>query len=59
MKIKPIKSKKDHEKALERIEKLWGCKRNTPEGDEFDILVTLVERYEDEHYPILPPDYYL
>ncbi len=56
MKIKPIKTSKDHEKALKRIEKLWGCKKNTPEGDEFDILVTLVEKYEDEHYPIPPPE---
>ena len=56
MQIKPIKNEIDHEKALKRIEKLWGSKRNTPEGDEFEILCALVEKYEDEHYPIDPPD---
>ena len=56
MNIKPIKTSKDYGKALKRIEKLWGCKKNTPAGDEFEILLTLVEKYEDEHYPIGPPD---
>ena len=55
MNIKPIKTKKDYEKALKRIEELWGSKENTPEGDEFEILFTLVEAYEDKHYPIPPP----
>ena len=55
MKIKPIRNKKDYENALARIDELWGCKKNTPGGDEFEILLTLVERYEDEHYPIPPP----
>ena len=56
MKIKPIRSKKDYDKALRRIDELWSCKKNTPEGDEFEILLALVEKYEDEHYPIPPPD---
>ncbi|MBK8380614.1 MAG: transcriptional regulator [Ignavibacteria bacterium] len=56
MRIKPIRTKKDHERALKRIDDLWGCKKNSPEGDEFEILLTLTEKYEDEHYPIPPPD---
>lgn len=56
MKIKPIKNKKDYEIALKRVEKLWGVKEDTPEGDEFEVLFTLIEKYEDEHYPIPPPD---
>lgn len=56
MKIKPIRNKKDYGKAVDRINKLWGCKKNSPAGDEFEILLTLVERYEDEHYPIPPPE---
>ena len=56
MKLKPIKNKKDYENALKRVEKLWRAKENTPEGDEFEILFTLVEKYEEEHYPIVPPD---
>ncbi len=33
-----------------------GAKRDTPEGDELDLLCTLVESYEMKHYPIAPPD---
>ena len=54
--IKPIKNKKDYNNALKRIEQLWGCKKNTRKGDEFEILITLVEKYEEKHYPIPPPD---
>ncbi|MDQ6844920.1 MAG: DNA-binding protein, partial [Bacteroidota bacterium] len=41
--------------TLKRVEELWGAKDNTPEGDEFEILFTLVEAYEEKHYPIPPP----
>ena len=54
MNIKPIKTKKDYDKALKRIEELWGAKENTAAGDEFEILFTLVEAYEEKHYPIPP-----
>ncbi len=56
MYIKPIKSEQDYQDALQRIDTLWGCKKDTPEGDEFDVLVTLVESYEMKHYPVVPPD---
>lgn len=56
MKIKPIKNEKDYEKTLKRVEKLWGAKENTSESDEFEILFTLIEKYEEENYPIPPPD---
>lgn len=56
MDIKPIKTKKDHDHALKRIEALMTAKANTPEGDELDILVTLVEAYEAKHYTIDAPD---
>lgn len=56
MEIRPIKTETDYKSALERIEELWGAKRDTPEGDEMDLLVTLVESYEMKHYPIAPPD---
>lgn len=55
MNIKPIKTKKDYKAALSRIEGLWGAKENTPDGDEFEVLFTLVEAYEEKHYPIPPP----
>ena len=55
MRIKPIKSELDYDGALKRIEKIWGAKPGTPTGDEFEILFTLIEAYEEEHYPIPPP----
>ena len=56
MKIKVIKTKKDYEEALKRIEELFNAKPNTPDGDLLDILVTLVEVYERKHFEIAPPD---
>ena len=56
MEIKPIKTEKDYNEAIQRIEQLWGAKKNSPDGDEFDLLCTIVEAYEIKHFPILPPD---
>ncbi|EQA35120.1 toxin-antitoxin system, antitoxin component, Xre family [Leptospira inadai serovar Lyme str. 10] len=56
MEIKPIKSAKDHDLALKEIEKLWNSKKNTPEYDKLDILITLVDSYENKHFPIESPD---
>jgi len=56
MDIRPIKTKKDHANALKRIEQLMSAKANSPEGDELDVLVTLVEAYEAKHYAIDAPD---
>lgn len=56
MNIKPIKTKQDYNEALNRIDKIFDAEPNTKLGDELDILVTLVERYEKEHYPIDLPD---
>ncbi len=52
MRIKPIRSEADYDEALHRVEALWGSASATPEGDELDVLVSLVEAYEREHYPI-------
>jgi HTH-type transcriptional regulator/antitoxin HigA len=56
MEIKPVKTEQDYNMSIKRIEELWGAKRDTPEGDELDLLCTLVESYEMKHYPIAPPD---
>lgn len=58
MKIKPIKTSKDYDRAIERINQLLDMrpKPNSDEDNELEVLSTLVEVYEDEHYPILPPD---
>jgi HTH-type transcriptional regulator/antitoxin HigA len=56
MEIKPIRNNVDHERALREIQRLWGAKEGTAEGDRLDVLVTLVDAYENEHFPIDPPD---
>ena len=56
MEIRPIKTEEDYNTSIRRIEVLWGAKKDTPQGDELDLLVTLVESYEMKHYPIAPPD---
>ena len=56
MEIRPIKTEQDYVTSIRRIEVLWGAKKDTPQGDELDLLVTLVESYEMKHYPIAPPD---
>jgi HTH-type transcriptional regulator/antitoxin HigA len=54
--VRPIRSKRDHAAALKEVERLWGAKAGTRDGDRLDVLVTLIEAYEEEHYPIDPPD---
>ena len=56
MKIKPIKTERDYRTALKEIERLWDAKPNTPKGDRLEVLVTLVEAYEQKHYKVEPPD---
>ena len=56
MQIKPIKTIEDNQAALARIAELWDAKPNTPEGDELEVLATLVEKFEAEHFPIDTPD---
>ena len=55
-KLKPIRTEADYNAALAEIERLWGALAGTPQGDRLDILATLVDDYEDEHYPMDPPD---
>src|SRR5437667_10691983 len=54
--VKPIRTKKDYAAALRDIERLWGAKSGTPEGDRLDVLATLIDAYEAAHYPMDPPD---
>ena len=56
MNIKPIKTEKDYDAALGRVEELFEARPNTPEGDELDVLITLVAAYEDKHHKIEAPD---
>ena len=56
MEIKPIRTDTDHQEALREIEWLWGAKEGTRDGDRLDVLTTLVEAYEDKHFPMDTPD---
>ena len=56
MEIAPIKTQRDYRRALKEIEGLMAAKRNSPDGDRLDVLVTLVEAWEAKHYPLDLPD---
>jgi HTH-type transcriptional regulator/antitoxin HigA len=54
--LKPIQTEADHDAALAEVERLWGAKSGTSEGDRLDILATLIDAYEAARYPMDPPD---
>ena len=56
MVIHPIKTKDDYKHALSRIDALMDALTDTEEGDELDVLATLVEAYEQNNFPIETPD---
>ncbi len=56
MTIKPIRTERDLKMALRRLESVFQAKKGTPEADEMEVLVTLIEAYENKHYPIGPAD---
>ncbi len=56
MNIKPIRTKKDYEQALSRLEVIFDSKKGTDDGDELEILGMLIENYENEKFPIGFPD---
>jgi len=56
MKVNIIRTEADHQKALARMEKLWGSPSGTPKGDELELLMLVVEAYEEANYPVPPPD---
>ena len=55
MKPRPIQTEADYASALKRIEAIFDAKPGTPKGDELDLLVTLVESYEEKEFPIGQP----
>ena len=46
--VRPIRSKRDYETALKEVERLWGAKAGTSDGDRLDALATLIDAYEEE-----------
>ena len=56
MTLKPIKTEQDYNQVLERLEEIFDAEPNTKEGDELEILGILIEKYENENFPIELPD---
>jgi len=56
MEIKPIKNQRDYDRALRRVEILWKSPEGSADSDELDVLATLIEAYERQHFPIDMPD---
>ena len=56
MEIKPIKTEKDYNQALKRLETIFDAKLGSAEGDELEVLGILIDQYENEHFPIGLPD---
>ncbi len=56
MTIKPIRTKKDYNEALQRLEDIFDSKKGSEQGDELEILGILIERYEDQNFPIGLPN---
>ena len=52
MKFKILKTQNDYEQALDRLDKIFDAKPNTPKGDEFELLSLLIDNYEEEHHAI-------
>ena len=56
MKITPIRNEKDYQKALDRLELIFDAKKGSEQGDELEILSILIDRFENENFPIGMPD---
>jgi HTH-type transcriptional regulator/antitoxin HigA len=56
MNVKPIRNDDDLRAALRRLETVFQASEGTPESDEMEVLVALVESYENKHYPVGPAD---
>lgn len=56
LETRPIKTEADYRAALSEIGRLFNAEVNTPECDRLEVLTTLVEAYEQRHYPIAAPD---
>ena len=54
--LKPIRTEADYERAVATLARLWGARSGTLAGDRLDVLATLIDAYEAQHYPMDPPD---
>ena len=56
MDLRPIRSRREHQAALEEAEKLWNAAEGSKEADRLEVLTLLIEAYEREHFPVADPD---
>lgn len=56
MEIKVIRTEQDYQNALDRLEQIFHADIDSPEGDEAEVLSILIEKFEEQHYPIGMPD---
>jgi HTH-type transcriptional regulator/antitoxin HigA len=54
--VRPIRTETDYNRALAEVRELWGARGGTARGDRLDVLATLIDAYEAEHFPMDPPD---
>jgi len=54
--LKPIHTEADYKHALKTLATLWNAPEGTLESDQLDILATLIEKYEEQKFPIDLPD---
>ncbi|WP_221394107.1 type II toxin-antitoxin system HigA family antitoxin [Dyadobacter sp. NIV53] len=50
--IRPIKTETEYKAALQELEKIWSAKRDTPEGDIFELLALVIDDYESKQFPM-------
>lgn len=56
MELRPIRTKREYQVALDKVEAFWNAPQGSPAADRLEVLVLLVEAYEREHHPIADPD---
>jgi HTH-type transcriptional regulator / antitoxin HigA len=56
MNIKPIKTEKEYQEALKRLEEIFDAPIDSQDSEEADVLAILVDEYEKQNYPIETPD---
>ena len=56
MKLRRLRTRREHQAALKEAEALWSAPEGSPAADRLEVLVLLIEAYEREHYPIAYPD---
>lgn len=54
--MKPIHTESEYQAALQRVEEIFDAKKGSPEGDQLELLLILIDKYEKDHFPIELPD---